>query len=48
LPEDDPKQRRPDLTRARQVLRWEPTTSVDAGLDKTIAYFRHRLAVLKK
>jgi dTDP-glucose 4,6-dehydratase len=48
LPEDDPKQRRPDLTRARQVLRWEPTTSVDAGLDKTIAYFRQRLAVLKK
>jgi len=44
LPEDDPKQRRPDLTRARQVLRWEPTTSLDAGLNKTIAYFRQRLA----
>jgi dTDP-glucose 4,6-dehydratase len=44
LPEDDPKQRRPDLTRARQVLGWEPTTSLDAGLDKTIAYFRQRLA----
>ncbi len=44
LPEDDPKQRRPDLTRARQILRWEPTTSLDAGLNKTIAYFRQRLA----
>jgi nucleoside-diphosphate-sugar epimerase/intein/homing endonuclease len=44
LPEDDPKQRRPDLTRARQVLRWEPTTSLDAGLNETIAYFRQRLA----
>ena len=44
LPEDDPKQRRPDLTRARQVLRWEPTTPLDAGLNKTIAYFRQRLA----
>jgi dTDP-glucose 4,6-dehydratase len=44
LPEDDPKQRRPDLTRARQVLKWEPTTSLDAGLNKTIAYFRQRLA----
>jgi UDP-glucuronate decarboxylase len=48
LPEDDPKQRRPDLTRARQVLGWEPTTSLDAGLNKTIAYFRQRLAILKK
>jgi dTDP-glucose 4,6-dehydratase len=44
LPVDDPKQRRPDLTRARQVLGWEPTTSLDAGLDKTIAYFRKRMA----
>jgi dTDP-glucose 4,6-dehydratase len=44
LPEDDPKQRRPDLTRARQILKWEATTSLDAGLNKTIAYFRQRLA----
>jgi dTDP-glucose 4,6-dehydratase len=44
LPEDDPKQRRPDLTRARKILHWEPTTSLDAGLNKTIAYFRQRLA----
>ena len=44
LPEDDPKQRRPDLTRARQVLQWDPKTPLDAGLKKTIAYFRQRLA----
>jgi nucleoside-diphosphate-sugar epimerase len=44
LPVDDPKQRRPDLTRARKVLGWEPTTSLDAGLNKTIAYFRKRMA----
>jgi dTDP-glucose 4,6-dehydratase len=44
LPEDDPKQRRPDLTRARKILKWEATTSLDAGLNKTIAYFRQRLA----
>src|SRR6059036_1131285 len=44
LPEDDPRQRRPDLTRARQVLGWEPKTSLEAGLVRTIAYFRGRLA----
>jgi dTDP-glucose 4,6-dehydratase len=45
LPEDDPKQRRPDLTRARKLLNWEPRTSLDAGLAKTIAYFREQLAI---
>jgi len=43
LPEDDPKQRQPDLARARQVLGWAPATSLEAGLVKTIAYFRERL-----
>ncbi len=43
LPEDDPKQRRPDLTRARRVLGWEPKTSVELGLSRTIAYFRQNL-----
>ena len=42
LPEDDPKQRRPDLTRARTLLKWQPQTSLDTGLAKTIAYFRGR------
>jgi dTDP-glucose 4,6-dehydratase len=44
LPQDDPKQRRPDLTRARKLLNWQPRTSLDAGLTKTIAYFREQLA----
>jgi dTDP-glucose 4,6-dehydratase len=44
LPEDDPKQRRPDLTRARELLGWEAHTSLDAGLARTIDYFRKRLA----
>jgi len=43
LPEDDPKQRRPDLSRARQLLGWQPSTSIDTGLEKTITYFRERL-----
>src|SRR5262245_7629031 len=40
LPEDDPKQRRPDITLARQHLGWEPTTPLRDGLKKTIAWFR--------
>jgi dTDP-glucose 4,6-dehydratase len=43
LPADDPKQRQPDLSRARRLIRWDPTTSLEAGLTKTIAYFRERL-----
>ena len=42
LPSDDPKQRRPDITMARKHLRWKPTTSLEAGLEKTIDYFRAR------
>ncbi|MBL8951426.1 MAG: NAD-dependent epimerase/dehydratase family protein [Myxococcaceae bacterium] len=40
LPKDDPKQRKPDITRARTLLGWEPRVSLDEGLAKTIAYFR--------
>lgn len=39
LLEDDPRQRRPDITLARQALDWNPTVALDAGLDRTIAYF---------
>ena len=39
LPEDDPKQRRPDITRAREVLRWEPRVSAHDGLKKTLSWF---------
>ena len=40
LPQDDPKQRRPDIALAREALSWEPKVDLDAGLEKTIAYFR--------
>ena len=43
LPEDDPKQRRPDITRARVGLGWEPEVSLEAGLERTLAYFREVL-----
>jgi UDP-glucuronate decarboxylase len=43
LPKDDPKQRRPDISLAKQVLHWIPKVSLDEGLVKTIDYFRNVL-----
>ena len=43
LPEDDPKQRQPDITRAKTYLGWEPTIPLREGLELTIADFRDRL-----
>jgi dTDP-glucose 4,6-dehydratase len=43
-PADDPRQRRPDLTRARATLGWEPLVPLREGLAHTLAYFRERLA----
>ena len=40
LPQDDPKQRKPDINRAKTVLGWEPTIALDEGLTRTIDYFR--------
>ena len=40
LPADDPNRRRPDISLAKAVLGWEPKVSLDAGLEKTIAYYR--------
>lgn len=40
LPQDDPKQRQPDISRAKMVLSWEPTVTLEQGLAKTIDYFR--------
>jgi dTDP-glucose 4,6-dehydratase len=40
LPVDDPKQRRPDITRARTLLGWEPEVSLEDGLTRTLEYFR--------
>lgn len=44
LPEDDPKRRRPDITKARQLLGWEPKVTLEEGLRETIAYFRSKAA----
>jgi len=43
LPADDPKQRQPDITLARQLLKWEPKVSLEEGLKRTIAYFRTKV-----
>jgi UDP-glucuronate decarboxylase len=44
LPEDDPKQRRPDITLATKELGWEPHIQLREGLDHTVQYFRSLLA----
>ena len=43
LPTDDPKQRRPDITRARTLLNWEPKVQLEEGLVRTIEYFRTKV-----
>src|SRR5437660_1064944 len=43
LPTDDPKQRQPDITRARTLLQWEPKVALEEGLVKTIEYFRSKV-----
>ena len=44
LPVDDPKQRRPDITRARTLLGWQPKVGLEEGLSKTVDYFKMKLA----
>jgi nucleoside-diphosphate-sugar epimerase len=44
LPQDDPKQRCPDITRAREVLGWEPRVAATQGLSRTIEWFAERHA----
>ena len=46
LPQDDPKQRQPDITMARDKLGWEPTVKLDEGLKPTIAYFEEEIRVM--
>jgi UDP-glucuronate decarboxylase len=43
LPTDDPMQRRPDISLAKKVLKWEPKVALEKGLEKTIDYFRELL-----
>jgi dTDP-glucose 4,6-dehydratase len=44
LPQDDPKQRCPDITKARQLLGWEPKVNLEAGLRLSLAYFKQAVA----
>jgi UDP-glucuronate decarboxylase len=46
LPQDDPRQRQPDITQAKEILNWQPMVMLDDGLKKTINYF-DRLLVAK-
>jgi UDP-glucuronate decarboxylase len=43
LPQDDPTQRRPDISRARELLNWQPTIPLRQGLERTVPYFAQRL-----
>jgi UDP-glucuronate decarboxylase len=43
LPQDDPKQRQPNITLARENLGWEPKVMLNEGLEKTVSYFRKLL-----
>jgi dTDP-glucose 4,6-dehydratase len=48
LPIDDPRQRRPDITRARTLLGWEPKVGLEEGLLKTVGYFKTKLAAANR
>ena len=45
LPEDDPKIRQPDITKAREILGWEPKVDRKTGLEKTLSYFKEKIYV---
>jgi dTDP-glucose 4,6-dehydratase len=44
LPQDDPRQRCPDISKARRILQWEPRVNLDQGLRVTLDYFRRQVA----
>ena len=44
LPQDDPKQRRPDISKARRILHWEPKVNLEEGLQRTLEFFKKRFA----
>jgi dTDP-glucose 4,6-dehydratase len=44
LPQDDPKQRRPDITKAKKLLGWEPKVDLESGLRLSLEYFRRAVA----
>jgi dTDP-glucose 4,6-dehydratase len=48
LPEDDPKVRQPDISKARRILDWEPKVALEDGLARTLAYFKDRVEATEK
>jgi len=42
---DDPQRRRPDITRAKEILKWQPTISLEEGIRRTIPYFRAKMGL---
>ena len=46
--EDDPQQRKPDITRAKKILNWQPKVKLEDGLQKTIEYFRGQIEMQDK
>lgn len=42
---DDPQRRQPDITRAREILKWEPVVTLDDGISRTIPYFKHKMGL---
>jgi UDP-glucuronate decarboxylase len=46
LPSDDPRQRQPDVSLAKEVLGWSPITELEQGLERTIRYFKDRIDVI--
>jgi dTDP-glucose 4,6-dehydratase len=46
LPQDDPKQRRPEISKAKQLLGWEPKIDLEGGLRKSLEYFRGEVAAI--
>ncbi len=47
LPQDDPKQRCPDITKARRILHWEPKVNLEEGLQRTYDFFRQQIAAAR-
>ncbi len=47
LPQDDPKQRQPNISKATELLGWEPSVAIETGLEKTVTYFKERLHQLR-
>jgi dTDP-glucose 4,6-dehydratase len=41
----DPQKRQPDITRAREILRWEPKVSLEEGIQRTVPYFQKKLGI---